>query len=81
VGQFPLPHDIQGVTDMQPDFIHDALVLSTRMARTEVGASNVRSGEFARYVVIRKHELGTNWFQILVLFADCLDDWGAAQGK
>ncbi|CAE6476603.1 unnamed protein product [Rhizoctonia solani] len=47
--KFPLPHDIQGVSDWQADFIHDALVLSTRMARTETGANSVRSGEFSRY--------------------------------
>ncbi|CUA67618.1 putative polyketide synthase 3 [Rhizoctonia solani] len=47
--KFPLPHDIQGVTDWQADFIHDALVLSTRMARTETGANSVRSDDFSRY--------------------------------
>ncbi|CAE6534018.1 unnamed protein product [Rhizoctonia solani] len=47
--KFPLPHDIQGVADWQADFIHDALVLSTRMARTETGANSVRSGDFSRY--------------------------------
>ncbi|CAE6373431.1 unnamed protein product [Rhizoctonia solani] len=47
--KFPLPHDIQGVTDWQADFIHDALVLSTRMARSETGANRVRSEEFSRY--------------------------------
>ncbi|KAG8719517.1 hypothetical protein FRC08_002644 [Ceratobasidium sp. 394] len=47
--KFPLPHDIQGTVDMVPDFVHDALVLSTRMARTEAGAGSVRSGEFSRY--------------------------------
>ncbi|KAH7337158.1 hypothetical protein B0J17DRAFT_666475 [Rhizoctonia solani] len=47
--KFPLPHDIQGLADWQADFIHDALVLSTRMARTETGANSVRSGEFSRY--------------------------------
>ncbi|KAL5632771.1 hypothetical protein ACGC1H_005649 [Rhizoctonia solani] len=47
--KFPLPHDIQGVTDWQADFIHDALVLSTRMARTETGANSVRSDNFSRY--------------------------------
>ncbi|KAG8700245.1 hypothetical protein FRC09_006090 [Ceratobasidium sp. 395] len=47
--QFPLPHDIQGTVDMLPDFVHDALILSTRMARTEAGAGSVRSGEFSRY--------------------------------
>ncbi|KAF8716570.1 hypothetical protein RHS02_09900, partial [Rhizoctonia solani] len=46
---FPLPHDIQGVTDWQADFIHDALVLSTRMARSETGANSVKSEEFSRY--------------------------------
>lgn len=35
---------------MLPDFLHDALVLSTRIARTETGAANVRSGESSRYV-------------------------------
>ncbi|KAG8699562.1 hypothetical protein FRC09_006545 [Ceratobasidium sp. 395] len=47
--KFPLPHDIQGTVDMLPDFVHDALILSTRMARTEAGAGSVRSGEFSRY--------------------------------
>ncbi|QRV92200.1 fusaric acid resistance-like protein [Ceratobasidium sp. AG-Ba] len=47
--KFPLPHDIQGTVDMLPDFVHDALVLSTRMARTEMGAGSVRGGEFSRY--------------------------------
>ncbi|KAG8699563.1 hypothetical protein FRC09_006546, partial [Ceratobasidium sp. 395] len=47
--KFPLPHDIQGTVDMLPDFVHDALILSTRMARTEAGARSVRSGEFSRY--------------------------------
>ncbi|CAE6445071.1 unnamed protein product [Rhizoctonia solani] len=48
--KFPLPHDVQGLlADWQADFIHDALVLSTRMARTETGANSVRSGEFSRY--------------------------------
>ncbi|KAF8600286.1 hypothetical protein BDV93DRAFT_476704 [Ceratobasidium sp. AG-I] len=47
--KFPLPHDIEGTVDMLPDFLHDALVLSTRIARTEAGAANVRSGEFSRY--------------------------------
>ncbi|ELU44412.1 hypothetical protein AG1IA_01553 [Rhizoctonia solani AG-1 IA] len=47
--KFPLPHDIQGVTDWQADFIHDALVLSTRMARSETGANSVKSEEFSRY--------------------------------
>ncbi|CAE6533569.1 unnamed protein product [Rhizoctonia solani] len=47
--KFPLPHDIQGVSDWQADFIHDALVLSTRMARTETGVNSVRSDNFSRY--------------------------------
>ncbi|GAB1520598.1 hypothetical protein RhiTH_003678 [Rhizoctonia solani] len=37
------------VTDWQADFIHDALVLSTRMARSETGANSVKSEEFSRY--------------------------------
>lgn len=37
------------LTNLLPDFLHDALVLSHRFASTEEGKEAVRCGEFTRY--------------------------------
>ncbi|KAG8991643.1 hypothetical protein FRB94_000915 [Tulasnella sp. JGI-2019a] len=49
--KLPLPQDLPwiGRSTALADFVHDALVLSYRFARTEEGRQAVRSGEFTRY--------------------------------
>lgn len=49
--KLPLPQEMPMMDRniAMADFVHDALILSYRFARTEEGRKAVRTGEFTRY--------------------------------
>ncbi|KAH8929027.1 hypothetical protein BT69DRAFT_1276681 [Atractiella rhizophila] len=47
--KIPLPSELPKTKEVLPAFIHDALVLSSRIAKTDEGKELVRSEEFTRY--------------------------------
>jgi len=58
--KLPLPLEIPKPGKLVSDLVHDALLLSSRFAKTEEGKEAVRSGDFARY-----------WFFLLVMTSAC----------
>ncbi|KZO91193.1 hypothetical protein CALVIDRAFT_542043 [Calocera viscosa TUFC12733] len=59
--KIPLPLEIPKPGKLVSELVHDALVLSSRFAKTEEGRESVKSGEFARY-----------WFFLLVMTSSCV---------
>ncbi|KZT61392.1 hypothetical protein CALCODRAFT_447337 [Calocera cornea HHB12733] len=58
--KIPLPLEIPRPGKLVSELVHDALVLSSRFAKTEEGRESVKSGGFARY-----------WFFLLVMTSAC----------
>ncbi|EJU01750.1 hypothetical protein DACRYDRAFT_116214 [Dacryopinax primogenitus] len=58
--KMPLPLEVPKAGKLISEMMHDALLLSSRFAKTDEGRETVKSGEFARY-----------WFFLLVMTSAC----------